>query len=559
MSHLVVVVVLTLITTFFVRDLAKPGLPMMHDSNPHTSRMIAFHTALRDGQFPPMWAKEVLGGIGSPVMMLNYQLPYFMTEGMVRLGASYFASYKLVLGLSFVVSGILMYMALVRTYGRWAAWTGALIYTLAPYRFVDIFVRGALGESIAFMFPPLLIYGFAQSSYPILILGWAGLFLTHPVAAATFSAFFLGYTLLFGAQKQLSAKLKDFFGPYLVALAIAMFNLLPTLALTKYTYYDPSLSDTLLMFPTLGQLLHSPWGYGVSLPGTNDGMSFEIGVVGWVVLLLCTGWALWQRDKKLGYLSGAAWLTILLMLPISLPLYRLFLGQMIDFPWRLIMCMVFVTAWMGAELLHHLTIRPLNHLVTGLITIVLIVLSLPMAHTDKYWGADKGVAFFARETGDSYGEYAPRTRATRDSAPFGKRAEFIHSDGEISVIENKSNLQKFETNSEKPGSVRINTSYFPGWKITIDGVEQKIILPDCHDCGSNRDDRACFVSSRTLSHIDDSGLMECRIGAGKHVLTAVYVAPTVQRVGNLITLAGIGAYLWILFRSFYPLLTNVRR
>jgi hypothetical protein len=322
---------------------------MLHDSNPHISRMIAFHTALEDGQFPPMWAKEMLGGIGSPVMMLNYQLPYFMTEGLVRMGLSIFDSYKAVLGLSFVLSGILMYLALVGKYGNLAAWVGAMIYTLAPYRFVDIFVRGALGESISFIFPPLLIYGFLHKSTPIMVLGWAGLFLTHPVAAATFSAFFLGYTLMFGGSHSLTAKLKYFFGPYFVALAIAMFNLLPTLALTKYRY-DPSLSDTLLMFPTLKQLISSPWGYGVSLPGTNDGMSFALGFVAWIILIGGSIWAIVRKDKLIGYLSTAAWLSLLLILPISLPIYKLFLGQIIDFPWRLLLCLVFAAAWMGAML-----------------------------------------------------------------------------------------------------------------------------------------------------------------------------------------------------------------
>jgi len=48
------------------------------------SRMIAYHQNFTDGQFPPVWAKEVLGGIGSPVLMLNYQLPYYFSEIFVR-------------------------------------------------------------------------------------------------------------------------------------------------------------------------------------------------------------------------------------------------------------------------------------------------------------------------------------------------------------------------------------------------------------------------------------------------------------------------------------------
>ena len=219
--------------------------------------MINFHTALQDGQFPPMWAKDLLGGIGSPVMMLNYQLPYFISEGFVRTGISYFDSYKLTLAMSLILSAVLMYIALLTKFGPLASWVGALIYTLTPYRFVDIYVRGALGESLTFIFPPLLIWGFTRSSLPILVIGWAGLFLTHPLASAAFSGFFLGYTLWVGKKEDVAKRLKLFFTSFGIALLIAAFNLLPTLALTKYTYYSPALSQTLLMFPTLTQLFHS--------------------------------------------------------------------------------------------------------------------------------------------------------------------------------------------------------------------------------------------------------------------------------------------------------------
>jgi len=526
---------LGLVLTFFMSDMGQPGLPTLHDSNPHVARMIAFHTALDDGQLPPMWAKELLGGIGSPVMMLNYQLPYFVSEGFVRLGFDYFEAYKITLALSFVLSGILMYLALGAKYKPLTAFLGAMVYTLAPYRFVDIYVRGALGESLSFIFPPLLLWGYINSSRPLLILGWAGLFLTHPVAAATFSAFFLGYTLIFGKQLSVWDKLKDFFVPYFVALAVAMFNLLPTLILTKYTYYDPSLSDTLLMFPTLGQLIKSPWGYGVSLPGPNDGMSFEVGIIPWMILIVGSALAVLQKHKKLGYLSALTWLTIILILPVSKPLYELFLGQIIDFPWRLLLCIVFATSWMGVELLDHLNIKPIKQLVLVIVSIFLVVQSLPMAHTDKYW--DKPLTWFARETGDSYGEYAPKWRETRDSAPFGKRAEFVSGSGLITTQLESSNQQRFLVQAEVDGEVRINTTYFPGWRIPNN----------------------CQISTRTLSHIDDSGLIICSIPRGESILEISFESPTVQKVGNLITLAGIGAYIWILFRSYYPLSTKKMR
>ncbi|MFH1244043.1 MAG: hypothetical protein V1487_00505 [bacterium] len=526
---------LGLLLSFFMRDLAKLGLPMMHDSNPHISRAIGYHTALLDGQFPPMWAKEVLGGIGSPVMMLNYQLPYMLGEIWHRLGLSYFDSYKFSLGLSYVLSGVLMYLALRKRFGMSAAWIGSLIYTLAPYHLVDIYVRGALGESLAFVFPPLLIWGFTRSFLPLLTVGWAGLFLTHPLASAAFSVFFLGYCLWVGDKAKRIERLTLFGVSFGLGLLLSAFNLIPTLALTQYTYYSPELSDTLLMFPTLNQLIRSPWGYGVSLPGGGDGMSFELGGVQWGALLAGAWVALRQKKSELRYLVGTSLLVLFFILPISLPVYKvLHLSTIIDFPWRLLMCLVFATAWIGAKIISNLKWQ-ISNVVVCVITVILVLQSLPIAHTDKYW--DKGEEFFAGETGDSYGEYAPRTRATRDSAPFGKRAEFIGGHGSIEQLSDRSNYKKFKIVSEGEGVVRINTAFFPGW-----------VIPE-----------NCFVTKRRLSHIDDSGLIGCRVKKGEQVLEIKFEAPIVQKVGNLITLVGIGVYLWILSVSFYLHITNVKR
>ncbi len=510
-----------------MRDMLIPGLPMFHDSNPHVSRAIAYHSAIEDGQFPPMWAREVLGGIGSPVLMLNYQLPYALGELWHRLGLSYFDSYKLTLGLSFVVAGALMYLALRSKIGWAGAWVGALLYSLAPYRFVDIFVRGALGESLSFVFAPLLIWGYSKSSTPLLVLGWVGLFLTHPVASAAFSIFFLGYSLVM--------KQKFRWGAYAIALLIAAFNLLPTLALTKYTYYSPTLSDTLLMFPSLSQLIHSPWGYGVSLPGNGDGMSFEIGIIGWGVILWGLVMAIRRGNTLLSYLSASVMLSLFFILPISLPIYRWGLGNMIDFPWRLLMCIVFGTAWMGAEIVNQLTNKPIQKSVMIGVTSILILLAVPMAHTDKYW--DKPLSWFASETGDSYGEYAPLTRATRDSAPFGKRAEFVQGSGVVELLNDRSNYKLIRVVSEEGGTVRINTAFFPGWIIPAN----------------------CSVSTKTLSHIDDSGLIICIVPKGESQLEIKFEAPPVQRLGIMLTWAGIGLFLWILYRSFCLRTTKPRR
>lgn len=506
---------------------------MFHDSNPHIARAIAYHTALTDGQYPPMWAKEVLGGIGSPVLMLNYQLPYLLGELWHWAGATYFDSYKLTLGITYVLSGILMYLALLRRYRVLPAVLGALLYSLAPYRMVDIYVRGALGEAMSFMFPPLLIWGYSRGTKPLLIVGWAGLFLTHPVASAAFSAFFLGYTLV--------TKRRFEWGSYLIAVAISAFNILPTLAYTKLTYYSPSLSDTLLMFPTFSQLLHSPWGYGVSMPGLADGMSFEVGVAQWLIIVGAMIWFLYKRERELGYLVGAIALAITFILPISAPVYESFLGEFIDFPWRLLLCVVFGVAWMGAIVVEQLSssaVKQWGKIAAIIITGVLVWQTIPIAHTNRYWESQHDEEYFARETGDSYGEYAPRTRVSRESAPYRERAEFVEGSGVITSLTEKSNEQKYRIDATTEGVVRINTAYFTGWQIP-------------ENCEVTRE--------RTLLHIDDSGLIKCKVNAGASELRIKYETPLAQKIGNLITLGGIGGLIWNLLASFYPLSTKKRQ
>jgi len=51
-----------------------------------------------------------------------------------------------------------MYLWLKEFLGVKAGLVGALFYTFAPYRFVDLYVRGAIGECVAFVWLPLILY-----------------------------------------------------------------------------------------------------------------------------------------------------------------------------------------------------------------------------------------------------------------------------------------------------------------------------------------------------------------------------------------------------------------
>jgi hypothetical protein len=453
-----------------------------------------------------------------------------------------------------------MYAALRQKYKALPALLGSLVYLLAPYRMVDVYVRGAFGETISFIFPALILMGYYRKSTVWLTLGWAGLFLTHPLASAAFTAFFLGYSLLVIQGQEKVAELKRHGIAFVLAFAIASFNLLPTLALTKYTYYTPADSGPLTQFPTLSQLFYSPWGYGISIPGPHDTMSFELGAVQWVIILFATIYWFYLRLRKhrklpeLGYIVTTTWISIFFMLDWSIPIYKLFhLTSIIDLPWRLLLCPVF-----AASVLTPILINKLHEwwiwTIAGGIIVVMGIFIIPMIQVPpRYW--QKPLSFFAFETGDSYGEYAPRWRATRSSSPFWLRAEPIVGTATIKTEANRSNWQSFLATTNGGATIRINTSYFPGWEALID---QKVVEIDTRQ-NSESKNSICYVTTLTKIHIDDSGLIACHIPQGEHSLAIKYVAPPVQRAGLLISLLGIGGYLWILCRLFYPRLMSGKR
>jgi len=535
------IVLIVVMSGFFMRDLTKPGLPKMHDSNPHIARMIAYHQNFIDGQFPPSWAKEVLGGIGSPVLLLNYQLPYYFSEILVRLGFGYFDSYKIVLGLSFILSGLVMYYALSQKYSAWASLLGTSVYLLAPYRFVDIFVRGAYGEAWAFVFAPLILAGFWRRSLPLLIFGWAGLFLTHPLASAVFAGFFLFYTFINQSKRGKWQAWKLYWLSFAIAITMAAFNILPTLALTKHTYYTPADSGTLSQFPSFQQLINSNWGYGTALTGRSDQMSLMIGVGQLLVILASLVIALGKNQRTLRFVVVMTGIAIFFITPLSRGIYELLdLTKVIDFPWRLLICVVFGAGWLGAELTDQLTNKLMKHVLGVVLLILLIWTAIPIAHTGEYW--NKPENWFARETGDSYGEYAPRTRTTRERAPFGLRAETIAGEAEIILVEHKVTRLELSVDAKTDSVIRINIAAFPGWETRIDGQPAN-----------------CKITKRTLSHIDDSGLVACQISKGTHTVFHTYRPLPIQRVANLISLLGWGEYLWIVSVSFYRHITRGKR
>ena len=93
-----------------ILNIFRPGTYQGGDLSNHAEYLRAFYQNLSTGIFVPRWAADFCGGYGCPVFLISYILPYYLGSIFHFFGFSYLDSIKIVLALSFIGSGIFMYL-----------------------------------------------------------------------------------------------------------------------------------------------------------------------------------------------------------------------------------------------------------------------------------------------------------------------------------------------------------------------------------------------------------------------------------------------------------------
>lgn len=271
-----------------VRELFHPYFYTSHDGEGHVIRMVEFYQAVKDGQLPVRWSKRLYFGYGYPFFNFNYPSVYYMGTPFMSLGYSAEDAVKGVTILTFVLSGVFMYLYLSRKVRPEFAFLGAALYIYAPYRMMVMYVRGSVAESMAFLFPPLLLWcaeSIVQKQkrsipFTALVVGLLGI--SHNISALLLFGLFLSYLVFISiGKKDIRGFIRGLIG-FGWGVAISSFFSVIALAEKKYTFLDQTIAkDYPDHFVWLFQLIKNNWGFGSSVAGPNDGLSFN---VGWIHL-----------------------------------------------------------------------------------------------------------------------------------------------------------------------------------------------------------------------------------------------------------------------------------
>src|SRR3989338_800672 len=204
------VLLLILISVIYLFDLFHPGLPLTHDAQDHIARIANFYQNLSEGNIIPRWAGNLNWGYGHPILEFLYPLPSYFASLFHFFGFTLVDSVKLVFGISFILSAITMYIFIKELLNdQKTALFASILYVIAPYRFVDLYVRGAIGEHVAFIFPPLVIFFLLKLSKRYSLwhliggaISFAGLNLSHNAISLMFIPIFVLYAVFLILQSK---------------------------------------------------------------------------------------------------------------------------------------------------------------------------------------------------------------------------------------------------------------------------------------------------------------------------------------------------------------------
>lgn len=460
-------------------DLLQPGLPLTHDGVDHVARIANFYLSLGEGNIIPRWAANLNWGYGHPILMFLYPLPSYLASAFHFIGFSFVDSTKLVFAVAYVLSGLTMYVWLQSFLSRKAAFIGALAYMFAPYRFVDLYVRGAIGEHVAFIFPPLIFYATflmskAKKSRAFIIgsIATAGLLLSHNAISLMFVPFIVLYAFyFFWISRRRRSYVFGIMSFLVLGLCLAAFFWMPAFFEGKYTLRDIVTGDEYRSrFESWSRFLYSAWNYG----GTNQ-FSVQIGLVQLLGIIAAPFTIItYRRQKKdLWILSFIAliflFITLLFMTNTALPVWeKLTILQKFQFPWRLLSVIVFLSAILLALFVNIFTKK------MQIIIVSIFAITLLFANRD-YWHA-KGYSHFSEAY---YQSVYNGTTDTGESAPIWsvrfmeKRAkgqsQVIEGDAQVALSAKTTIRREYRVVANEPSRILENTLYFPGWKVTVNG------------------------------------------------------------------------------------------
>lgn len=463
------------------------GFPYTHDGENHLARFVSYKLALRQGQFPPRFAPNLLNNYGYPVFSYQYPLANILAQPLLLVKVHPELAFKiLVMGFVLFGCGGIWKLSQEFQLEKKAQLVSLAVYMASPLLFSAIVYRGNIGEVMAYTLLPWVLWSvrkIAKAQY------FPGIFLL--------TAFALSHNLSVLFSLPIVGAFVLCFTPFtrqtwkrLVVAAGSVFTL------TAWFWIPAVLEKQLVNieqvdlakgyadhFITLAQLFPGVLQFGFSSPGPVDSLGFSIGLLFWIMtgsVLVITAQRVFTRSVSASEKSQLAVLSLILgsyvfaQTSLSAVFWQLVpVLQIIQFPWRLslflptLVVMVFLKLdWQPRK------------------AITLVIIALACAQMMVFWRL-RPVDYFHRNyedyaafsgTTSTQHENTARTFTYTDTSQW-QPGPSLEGKGEVKVEYWSGSQRRYTVAAEKEVMVIEPTMNFAGWQTRIRSADNQDWIP----------------------------------------------------------------------------------
>ncbi|KKR88137.1 MAG: hypothetical protein UU34_C0001G0134 [Candidatus Curtissbacteria bacterium GW2011_GWA1_41_11] len=510
-----------LISILLLSNLFTNGLFASHDGEVHVARLAQFTHAIEEGHFPVRWLGKWNFGFGYPTFVFTYSLPYYLGSILKIFNLNLETIIKLLFFISLPISGLSFYYFAIKFFSVWPAFLGSILYISAPYRFAEIYERGALGESLVFIFLPLMFVapkllmkskriGFITTSLIIF-----AAIITHAITFIIFLFPMIIFSFIVFKKKTIKYSL-FFLTAIFFGFLLSGYQWIPMIFEQKYINLDETYFNLYQgHFLSVHQLFRIP------VKGIITGTGIQIGITQITILVITFIFLIYKifKRQKINLASLLFFYTtiffIFLITEYSAIIWSLFKPlQTILFPWRLLTFITFACAFLGASFIKELE---KNKYISLIVIMTVFFAIYPSRHFLKGYG-------WHSFSDDYYYNYQDVTKSDIYFLPKNahknyeslalKPVSIIKGSGEIIINKKVTNLIKVEANLDSESIIQLHTMFLPGWELKVNGKIWPII--------SNRP--------------GFNGLILGKIPTGNHTIELQFKETIIRKLSDIVSL-----------------------
>lgn len=484
--------------------LGKRYIPT-HDGEYHIIRIVEFSKMLQAGSLFPRWAPDLNSGYGIPIFQYHYPFPNYV--------GSLFRVFTHDAVLAFQLSGAAAIMFLFAGLTYWLLYffprtyaaLGAIVGVYTPYVFLDVYIRGSIGEIWAIGFFAFALGYMERKKYYGAAVCFAGIVLSHNILGMLFGLFLGVYTIY---RKRSVIYLG-------VGVLVSAFFWMPAIFEQKYVVglNTVNFRDH---FVQLYELLIPSWGSEFSATGgIGNKMSFQLGMIPIIVLGIsaCISYKHRHANTSRLLLFFLMWMfgVLLLMFPSSTPFWEILTPvQFIQYPWRLLAFVIPITAFSASYVFTH--IRSLYFVYALLFSVLAFTYrySRPVTYEPRdehHYISRKNFSDGTSSMGNSFSTVWTSWKEVRPT----QKASVINGTVVDTAQRSYTNTE-FEVDMIQSGLMDIHTLYFPGWTAYIDGKKTDIFFRD-------------------------TGTIRIGVPSGTHMVRLKFEDTPIRTVANIISIA----------------------